>query len=195
MKWQIIDKAKDYKIIVRKNEEIGIMLWLNQPGDYQVEVDLEANGARAIILGAISGEKKNEIRLTTRMVHEAGNTHAETIIYGINRDESETILKGMIRIEKKAGQVTDFLTEKIILLSEKAKALVEPSLEIKANEVRASHAATVARIDEKQIYYLMSRGVSRQEAEQLIVDGFFQVIINKIDDDKIRNKVCLMLKQ
>ena len=101
----------------------------------------------------------------------------------------------MIRIDKKADQVTDFLTEKVLLLSDRARATAVPSLEIKAHEVRASHAATVAKLDEEQIYYLMSRGLSRQQSEELMVQGFLQTVVNKIEDDKIRNQICLMLKQ
>lgn len=193
MRWQIFDRAKEYKISVGRNEELGVILLVNQAGKYQLTVELVASGARALILGIISGQGKDVINLQTETRHVAGNTHAETMIHGVNQDESMTEVRGMIRIDKKADQVTDFLTEKILLLSDKARATAIPSLEIKAHEVRASHAATVAKLDEEQIYYLMSRGLSRQEAEELMVQGFLQTVVNKIDDDKIRKQICLML--
>ncbi|MEK7513929.1 MAG: SufD family Fe-S cluster assembly protein [Patescibacteria group bacterium] len=195
MKWQIINKAQEYKIKVNKNEAIGVVMPINKGGQYRVIVDLLGQGARALILGIIIGKGKDMIDLTTETRHVVGNTHAETMIHGVNQDESMTEIRGMIRIDKKADQVTDFLTEKVLLLSDRARATAVPSLEIKAHEVRASHAATVAKLDEEQIYYLMSRGLSRQQSEELMVQGFLQTVVNKIEDDKIRNQICLMLKQ
>mgnify|MGYP001558368381 FL=1 len=195
MKWQIINKAQEYKIKVNNNEAIGVVMPINKGGQYRVIVDLLGQGARALILGIIIGKGKDMIDLTTETRHVVGNTHAETMIHGVNQDESMTEIRGMIRIDKKADQVTDFLTEKVLLLSDRARATAVPSLEIKAHEVRASHAATVAKLDEEQIYYLMSRGLSRQQSEELMVQGFLQTVVNKIEDDKIRNQICLMLKQ
>lgn len=193
MKWQMIDKAQEYRIKVNKDEAIGVVMPINKSGEYRVIVDLLGKGARALILGIIIGQGKDMIDLTTETRHVVGNTHAETMIHGVNQDESITEIRGTIRIEKKADQVTDFLTEKILLLSDKARATAVPSLEIKAHEVRASHAATVAKLDEEQIYYLMSRGLSRQRAEELMVEGFLQTVVNKIEDDKIRSKVSRLL--
>lgn len=189
MKWKIIDQPQEYKFKVNKNETIGVVMPISKGGKYRVIVDLLGHGARALILGIIVGKGKAMIDLTTETRHAVGNTHAETMIHGVNRDESMTEIRGMIRIDKKADQVTDFLTEKIILLSDKARATAVPSLEIKAHEVRASHAATVARLDEEQIYYLMSRGLSRQKAEELMVQGFLHTVVNKIEDDKIRKQI------
>lgn len=193
MKWQIIDRPKEYKISVGRDEALGVILMANQAGKYQLTVELTASGARALILGIICGQGKDMIDLQTETRHLVGNTHAETMIHGVNRDESMAEIRGMIRIEKQADQVTDFLTEKVLLLSDRARATAIPSLEIKAHEVRASHAATVAKLDEEQIYYLMSRGLSRQQAETLMVQGFLQTVVNKIEDDKIRNIVVELL--
>ena len=177
MKWKVIDNPSNYVIKVKQAEELGVILAVNKAGLYQVAVELRERGAKALVLGVVLGTGQNKIKIVMETRHWVSNTHAETIIYGINRDESETELKGLIKIDKKANQVTDFLTAKILLLSDKARATVEPGLEIKSNEVRASHAATVAAIDEEQIYYLMSRGLERLESERLIADGFFQVNI------------------
>ncbi|MDZ7587613.1 MAG: SufD family Fe-S cluster assembly protein [Patescibacteria group bacterium] len=194
MKWQLISKSGKRVIEVKKDEEVGVVLAVDKGGCYEVGVELKERGARALILGVVLGKGQYKAKIIMETRHWVSNTHAETIIYGTNRDESETELKGLIKIDKKANQVTDFLTAKVLLLSDRARATVEPGLEIKSDEVRASHAATVAAIDEEQIYYLMSRGLERLESERLIADGFFQVIINKIDNVKIRKQICLKLK-
>lgn len=189
MKWQVIDKPSQQVIEVKQTEEAGVILVVNRAGVYQVAVELRESGAKALVLGVVLGKGRNKSKIVMETRHWVSNTHAETMICGTNRDESETEIKGLIRIEKQANQVTDFLTAKILLLSDKARATVEPGLEIKADEVRASHAATVAPIDEEQVYYLMSRGLKRLTAEQLIADGFLDRVIDRIDNGKIQNQI------
>jgi Fe-S cluster assembly protein SufD len=75
-------------------------------------------------------------------------------------------------IEKNAQQTKSFLRENVLLLSPNAKAEAIPNLEIEANDVKCSHAATISNISDEEVFYLMSRGISRKEAEELIVEGF-----------------------
>lgn len=82
MKWQIINKAQEYKIKVNNNEAIGVVMPINKGGQYRVIVDLLGQGARALILGIIIGKGKDMIDLTTETRHVVGNTHAETMIHG-----------------------------------------------------------------------------------------------------------------
>ena len=86
----------------------------------------------------------------------------------------------MIKIDKKAQEVDDFLEMRVLMLDDKSWAVVEPRLEIEANQVKASHAATVSKINEEELFYLASRGIDREEAEELIVDGFLKDITDKI---------------
>ncbi|MFZ2153014.1 MAG: SufD family Fe-S cluster assembly protein [Microgenomates group bacterium] len=81
-------------------------------------------------------------------------------------------LKGIIKIEKGAELCEGFLSQKVLLVGKNARAVAVPELEIECNEVRASHAASVGRIDEEQLFYLMSRGLARPEAVKLIIKAF-----------------------
>lgn len=195
MKWQAVIKPKNYQITVSLDEEIGLIIFIDRPGVFEVTVNLAATGAKALILGIIKGEKNADIQLKTNTRHLASNTHAETIVYGALKDSARAVIKGMIEINKKANLSTDFLTEKILLLGETAQAIAEPALEIKANEVRASHAATIATLDEEALYYLQSRGLTKEQAKLIIISGFFKTVLNRINDDKIKKQICLMLKK
>lgn len=189
MKWQVINKPGKYTFFVGKNEAKGVFLAGKQAGVYQVAVELAESGAKALILGIVLGKDENKIKILSKTRHWVSNTHAETIVYGTNRDKSETELKGLIRIDKGANQVTDFFTAKILLLSAMARAMIEPGLEIKADEVRASHAATVATVDKEQVYYLMSRGLSARQAEKLIVAGFINQVVKRVENVKIQQQI------
>ncbi len=100
--------------------------------------------------------------------HLTGETEVKAVV----EDGGEILLKGKILIEKDAVGAEAFLRFKVLLLGENARAEVDPELEILCNQVKASHAASVGQIDEEQLFYLMSRGLSKQDAVKLIVEAF-----------------------
>lgn len=82
--------------------------------------------------------------------------------------------KGTIVIAKNVSRINAFLSFKVLLLGKNARAEVEPELEIDSNDVKASHSASVGQIDEEQLFYLMSRGLDRQESVKMIVRAFLE---------------------
>ncbi|HBU21973.1 TPA: hypothetical protein DEB02_03450 [Candidatus Beckwithbacteria bacterium] len=189
MKWRLIDKTGKHVVSSGKDQQVGIVLLVDKGGEYGVTVELVGAGAKALMLGLVVGRGREWINLSTETVHQVANTHAETMIHGVMFDQATANISGLIKIVKRAQTVTDFLTERILLLSPSAQAIAEPALEIEADEVRASHAATVAPVDENQVFYLTSRGLSQNQAESQMVKGFLGVVVNKIEDDKIRHQV------
>ena len=145
---------------------------IDKSGKYVVE--LVGEGAEATILGAFRGRNRDQIEIDIEVNHKAKNTTANTHIRGVVRDRATAKVNGTIKVFKGAQQTNSFLTEKILILSDKARAEAIPNLEIEADEVHCSHAATVGKIDEEQLFYLMSRGLKRPEAEDIIVEGFLK---------------------
>ena len=139
------------------------------------EVILNRAGMEVKIIGAfqLAGNTKHELSLF--IVHKAPRTHAETELRGVVEGHASLTLSGTIIIEKKAQKSESFLREKVLLLSPTAKAEAVPNLEILADDVKCSHAATMSNISEEQIFYLMSRGLTRKKAEEMIVEGFLQM--------------------
>lgn len=193
MKWQVIVPTKaNYHLKIIRDQGVVI---LAKTGKSEIVIELNRKGTRTLVLGLIQSKNQDDLQLKVVTVHRAPNTHAETMIYGLVSGQAQAQIKGLIQIKKRAQRVTDFLTERILLLSDQARAIAEPELEIEADEVRASHAATVSSLDKNELFYLMSRGVSLAAAEKLITDGFLNHVISRIDSGKIRDKVCLMLKK
>lgn len=193
MNWQVLKPTKkNYRLAV--NQDFGLVILANT-GSFEIVVNLEKQGCRALILGLVKSNQQDNLKLKVTTIHYAANTHAETMIHGLVSGQAQAQIKGLIKIKKRAQRVTDFLTERILLLSDQARAVAEPELEIEVDEVRASHAATVASLDKDELFYLMSRGVTAKQAEQLITDGFINQVVKRIDDVKIRQQVCLMLKK
>jgi len=143
---------------------------LEKSGSYLIE--LMGEGAEVIIDGRflVAGNDKLEINLIVH--HCAPNTRAETMLKAVGQDRAQIRLAGKIVVDKNCNGVNSFLTERVLLLSDTATAETIPDLEIESYDVKCSHAASVSRINEEQLFYLMSRGISRVKAEDMVVVGF-----------------------
>lgn len=190
MNWQVVSTST----FVPVKSDLGVVI-LAASGKTEVTIDLVHQGVQVLILGLVKSQKQDSLELKVTTIHRQPNTHAETMIYGLVSDRAQAQIKGLIQIKKKAQRVTDFLTERVLLLSPDARAVAEPELEIEADEVRASHAAAVSSLDKDELFYLSSRGIPPAAAERLITAGFFNHVINRIGDGKIRQQVCSMLSK
>ncbi len=136
------------------------------------EVNLVGEGARAIIAGSFALRNKDKQHYQVIIHHQAPHTTANTKLLGTVRDTGFLQLKGKIIIDANCHDCESFLTERVLLLTATARAEVVPDLEILNNEVHCSHAASISRIPESQLFYIQSRGVTRKKAETMIARGF-----------------------
>lgn len=160
---------KKFKIEKDQKQTIKI----TESGDYLVE--LVGQGAEAEIYGSFLAENSDSIDINVTIHHKAKNTLANTTLRGVGRDNSKIRFFGRIIIDPECGNSNSFLTERVLLLSENARAEAVPVLEILTDDVKCSHAASVTQIPEQQLFYLMSRGVPKKQAEDLIITGFLEV--------------------
>ncbi len=136
---------------------------------------------------AFIGKSKETYDLKTLTHHQTPQTQSYTMIRGVLLDQSQAQIEGIIKIDKSAQQTRAFLEEKILLAGKQSKATAQPQLEIEANDVKASHAATVAKLDQEQLFYLMSRGLNQTQAQQVLIRGFLQPVIDRVQN-KIKKK-------
>ncbi len=125
----------------------------------------------------------------TNAFHRVPNTSNNIFVKGVLKDASSSIYRGLIKIDKVAQQTNSYLSEHSLMIGKEALANSIPSLEIDANDVKASHGSTTGKVDEEQIYYLMSRGLTEKQAERLIIEGFFIPIIEKIPLESVRERI------
>jgi Fe-S cluster assembly scaffold protein SufB len=159
------------KYTVQKDKKLTIEI--KKSGDYLVE--LVGQGAEAEIIGSFLAENNDKVDINITIHHKAKNTLANTTLRGVGRDQSSIRFFGRIIIAKDCGMSNSFLTERVLLLSDKAHAEAVPELEILTDDVKCSHAASISQIPEQQLFYLMSRGIPRKQAEDLIVEGFLEI--------------------
>lgn len=151
-----------------------------------IGVDLLGDGTAGELVGVFFTDHNQRYAIKTLSHHNALNTNAETLVHGVLTDESRVEFDGMIRIEPGAQYTASFLSDHTLLLSNECRAESIPGLEIGANEVSASHGATTGKIDEEQLFYLMVRGIPKAEAERIIVQGFFEPVLQRIPLENLR---------
>jgi FeS assembly protein SufB len=147
---------------------------------------MSGNGSAAELVGVFFADHDQRFSMHTLSDHAALSTNAETLVKGVLTDRSRVEFEGMIRVQPKAQQTASFLSDHTLLLSNECRAESIPSLEIGANEVSASHGATTGQIDEEQLFYLMVRGIHREEAERIIVQGFFEPVLQRVPLENLR---------
>ena len=147
---------------------------------YRIDYHLAGAGASANDSEVAFGSGSQSFDLQSNANHEAPSTEARIIEKSILRDSSRSLFKGMIRIMEGASKSNSYLSGRSILLDAGAKSDAIPGLEILTNDVKATHSASVAQIDNEQIFYLQSRCLSRKEAERTIVEGFLEPLSRRM---------------
>lgn len=154
----------------------------------EVETVLAEDGARSEMLGVYFGDGDQHIDHRSVQDHVGSRSSSDLLYKGAMRDRSNAIYTGTVVIEQGAHLCNAYQTNRNILLSESARAHSVPNLEILTNDpTRCGHAASVGPVGEDELFYLMSRGIPRKEAERLIVFGFFQEVLDRVDVPEIRD--------
>jgi Fe-S cluster assembly protein SufD len=163
-------------------------------GKVWIENDLVGEGATSRVTGAYFADGDQHLDYDTFQEHAAPNTESDFAFKGALRENATAVWRGMIRVEEGAQKTNAYQENRNLLLSDKAHADSIPGLEIMANDVRCTHGATLGRINREEVFYLMARGLSRAEAERLIVRGFFQDVLDRIELEPVREALGAALE-
>jgi Fe-S cluster assembly protein SufD len=163
-------------------------------GKTWIQNDLAGRGATSRVTGAYFTDGTQHLDYDTYQLHLAPDTTSDFAFKGALRDESTAVWRGMIRVERDAQKTNAYQENRNLMLSPTTHAVPIPGLEILANDVRCTHGATVGRVDRDQLFYLMARGLSRAEAERLIVRGFFSDVLDRIDLEPVREALGAALE-
>jgi len=147
---------------------------------YRIDYYLNGSGAKTNDSEVIFGNNEQSFDIQTNVIHEGPSTEGKVIEKSILKNKSKSLFKGMIRIKEKATKSNSYLSGRSILLDKDARSDSIPGLEIFTNDVRATHSASVAQVDDEQIFYLQTRCLDRKEAERTIVEGFLEPLSRKM---------------
>lgn len=147
----------------------------DKPGKWEVIIPFEKVGEEKEWVGVVDGRTAGEYELLVVADHRAAGTKGRITVRAVCGAGAQVKIKGIIKIRKEAQETDNFLELRVLTLDKTARAVAEPELEIEANDVKASHAASVGPVDAEQILYLMSRGLSDEVAKQQIIEGWLGV--------------------
>ena len=151
--------------------------------------DLAGAGARAFVHGFMFGDQRQHFHLHTLQRHLVEQTTSDLLIKCCLKDRARSIYQGLIQVSEGAQRTDAYQANRNLLLSDLARADSIPGLEILANDVRCTHGATIGHVDDEQLYYLMTRGLPRLEAQRLVVEGFFAPVLDRIPLDDVREQL------
>ena len=146
-------------------------------------------GARVYVHGFMFGDQRQHFDLHTLQRHLAEQTTSDLYIKSVLKDRARSVYQGTIQVAPGAQRTDAYQANRNLLLSDTARADSIPGLEILANDVRCTHGATVGTVDDEQMYYLMTRGLPRKDAQRLVVEGFFAPVLDRIPLGSVREQL------
>ncbi len=157
--------------------------------------DLTGPGGQAFVHGFMFGDGRQQFHFHTLQRHLSDHCTSDLLIKGCLKDRARSVYQGLIQVAEGAQRTDAYQANRNLVLSDTARADSIPGLEILANDVRCTHGATIGNVDAEQMYYLMARGLPRNEAQRLIVEGFFAPVIDRIPLEEIRDHLRSVIQR
>ena len=183
-------------IICEKESQIECFFldFIDNKTKSNVDIELNGEGAKATWKLASLARLKDNKEFDVTINHNVPKTYALSENYGIAKDESRLVFTGVSDIKNGSVGASTRQVAKIVLFDEKSKAKSMPILKISENDITASHATSVGTLNENEVFYLTSRGISEEMAKNLITLGYFNPIISRFDKDE-QEKINKLIKE
>lgn len=177
--------------------------WIDRDADVQlVSTAMGAKLTKAFVGGTLAGEGANanlygcyfpeagqHVDTTTLQDHRVSNGTSDLLFKGALYERSRSVFRGVVRVHPGAQQTDAYQTNNNLLLGDDARADSMPVLEIRADDVRCSHGATLAHLKDEELFYLRSRGLDREAAQRMVIAGFFEEILDHIPLESLRQRL------
>ena len=152
-------------------------------------VELDGRGAQARMSGLFFADRRQHFDLDTQQNHNAADSVSDLLYKGALKDKARSVWQGMIKALPDSQRIDGFQANRNLLLAKTARADSIPGLEIQADDVRCTHASTVGQLDQLELFYLMSRGIPEHTAVQMVVEGFFAPVMERIPIEGVRERI------
>lgn len=157
--------------------------------------NLQGDGSSADIKAVSIGSGAQKQHFDNYIHHVGKATVSRLLVRGAQKDASDSIFNARTKIEHGASQADGEQTQRVLMLSDKARGDANPILLIDEYDVIAGHAASIGRVDPDQLYYLMSRGIKKETAEKLIVEGFLEPVVDLLPVEGVRKQLAGLIER
>lgn len=176
----VLQGSGDFSITVGRHARVQILEMVKAASIQQfVRIGLVGLGAAATVTAGFLGRGQARHELNVTMHHQARATTGDILIKGVYADRARGMFRGLIKIDRGAQQSNSYFTDNVLLLDD-GKATSVPTLEIEADDVKASHGSTTSSIDPDQLFYIQSRGIDVWTARDMITTGFLKPIFDRL---------------
>ena len=154
-----------------------------------INMEMNGEGSHGELLGLYFPGGRQHLDHHTNQLHKSAQATSDLLIKGALKDRARSVYQGYIKVYPGAQKTNAYQANRNLMLSKNARADSIPGLEIEADDVRCTHGATAGQVPDEYIFYLMTRGLSRSNAERMVVQGFFEEVLNRIPVEGVRNKL------
>lgn len=154
-----------------------------------LELEMDGLGGNGRMSGFFFADENQMFDLDTQQNHNAPLTTSDLLYKGAAKDYARTLWQGMIKSLPKMQKIDGYQACRNMVLADTARMDAIPGLEIEADDVRCSHAATFGSLEEEPVFYLMSRGIPRPEAELMVIEGFFDELLDRVPFERVRDRL------
>lgn len=162
---------------------------------YENVTNLIGDGSYGDTKTVVVGRGEQTQNFTTSIVHFGKNSEGYILKHGVMKDSATSVFNGIGKIEHGATKSNAEQSSRVLMLNEKARGDANPILLIDEDDVTAGHAASVGRVDPLQLYYLMSRGITKKEAERLVIHGFLAPVVNALPIDGVKKQLVEVIER
>jgi len=183
--------------VANRNSRIEWALGLMNDGDTISEnvTHLVGDASYGDTKTVVVGRGKQKQNFTTKVIHWGKHSEGYILKHGVMKDEASSIFNGIGKIEHGATKANAEQESRVLMLNEKARGDANPILLIDEDDVTAGHAASVGRVDPLQLYYLMSRGISKQNAERLVIHGFLAPVVSILPIEGVKKQLTEVIER
>jgi len=186
----IIENFSNSNIELKQNSNTTIIALISETTDKETTINFELKeNAELKFIAIIIAQNKQKYHININSTHNTENTKANYHLRSILFDKSEIDYTGNIKITSKGNNTNSRLEHHSLMLSDYTKTNTKPCFEIQTNKVKASHAATIGRIDDSLLFYIKSRGLNEKEAKNLLIQSFIKSDLNKINNKELEKEI------
>ncbi len=173
------------QIVLNKSGEVLLpIIWFGKEKEIIYDIYLAEKGASIKVLGVFFGTGESTVDVKVNIYHNSPETTSHFLLKGVLEDSSSINFDGLVKIIKGAKGSIAWLGAYLLLLSNASKGRAVPSLEIAENDIKAGHATTIGKVNELELFYLMSRGIPYEKSKMLLVEGFLSSVVNQLSKGK-----------
>jgi Fe-S cluster assembly protein SufD len=160
-----------------------------------LDLDMRGEGGHGELLGLYFPTGRQHIDHQTLQLHRVPQCFSDLLFNGALKDRAHNVYMGIIKVFPEAQKTDAFQRNGNLILDGTARTDSIPGLEIEADDVRCTHAATAAQVEDEYVFYLMARGLTRPQAERMIVQGFFQAVLDRVPVESVQEKLSRVIER